>query len=235
MRTSCLILFILVTQTLVAQDNEKKQIFNWDRTGIFAGYGYHMSDYSEVNKLLSDSGYATFKNNHFALNWGFTGRSEKVIFQLDFYKYTECVEAETDTCSHINFSSFGFSFGYNLLKNKKHQLFPMLGFYRNKTEMLITDYKIPDQSFNGYFSGYRNVSQVIRFNYAVNLALGYDYFIPIGKKYKTECSMGIRAGYYLQTSEGYFYVHDGKDVKLSNAPKINPAGGYVRIVGGLHF
>ena len=226
---------MLLTQVLPAQETEKKSLFNWNRTGIFGGYGYHVSDFSEVNKLLSDSGYATFKNNHFALNWGFSGRSEKVIFQFDFYKYTECVEAETDTCSHINFNSFGFSLGYNLLKNKKHQLFPMVGFYRHKTEMLITDFKVPDKSFNGYFAGYRNVSQVIRYNYAVHLGLGYDYFIPLGEKYSTEFSLGLRTGYYLQTSEGYFYVHDGKDVKLTGAPKINPAGGYVRLVGGFYF
>ena len=110
-----IILLVFLSGAAVAQ--EKQKLFNWTRTGVYGEYGGRLFDLEGLNKILSDSNYATFDNLQDSYGFGFTGRTDKWIFQVNYYRFSQCEETADDLCSHLEYNGFGISFGYNVLKN----------------------------------------------------------------------------------------------------------------------
>lgn len=241
------IVFILIGflchSILLAQENPEteintrvpiKNVADDQHTAIFFQSGIHFGEYGEINKILADSNLATFEKTDFAIGGGFMARFNHLLFQFDFYKLSQCVVMADETCSHVNFNSNGFSAGYLINKSSIHHIYPLIGVHRNRTEFLVADNDLLSMNVANYLTGFSNVSQITRHNYTLNLAFAYDFRYPICKSYRLSLLFGVRAGYNSTLNQGTWYEHED-EVELTAGPKVNPGGGYLKIVTGFYF
>jgi len=214
--------------------DKKHKLFNVTRSGLYGTFGWTFSDYAGINKILSDSGYQKFHTNQFSKGFGFTARGDRGIFNIDYHMLTQCNVGANDFCSHIDFVSYGLSFGYDLSKKKNMDFYPFIGVNRNRTDILLSYVSWPTMSVNTFLNTVSNIARMTRVNYNLNLGAGFDYFIPLGKEISSEIQVGMHAGYYLQITESTWFIHVD-ELPLTNAPKTNPGGAYLKAVIGICF
>lgn len=229
-----LILLIVFCWSVSLNAQTTHRIFNWTRNGLFANWNTHFSDYNGVNKILSDSGFSTFSNPNWGFGFGFSGRSEKVVVQLDFTYLTQCNVNNNLFCSHIDFASYGLQVGYLVDKKNKLDLYPYLGMNRNRTDILLSDVDLQPMNATQFLNTVSNIARMTRVNFSLNAGVGFDYFIPVSKKNTAELMLGIRTGYYLTLNEGTWYMHVDEN-PLTNVPKTNAGGAYLKTTLGFSF
>lgn len=228
-------MFCLLAVAATAQQPQTKQkLFNIQRSGLYATGGMHISDYAGVNKMLSDSGYSTFNTTKFTMGFGFTARSNRVIVNLDYFLFTQCNVTPDFQCSHIDFTSYGAAIGFDVTKSEKMDFYPFVGINRNRTDILLSYVNFPEMPFETFLLNYDNVARVTRVNYSLNLGASFDYFIPISKKYTSEFFFGIFGGYYLQLNQSTWFIHVD-ELPLTQPPRTNPGGAYLKLKGGICF
>lgn len=213
---------------------QKHKLFNIKRTGLYGAFGWSFSDYAGINKIFSDSGYRKFNDSQFSKGFGFTARTNKVIANLDYHLLTQCNVGDNMFCSHIDFVSYGLSFGYDVTKKEKLDLYPFLGFNRNRTDILLSYVSWPVMPVNTFLNTVSNVARMTRVNYSLNLGAGFDYFIPLGKEISSEIILGLQAGYYVQLTESTWFIHVD-ELPLTDPPKTNPGGAYIKAIIGICF
>lgn len=240
MKTLFFTLFVILAfnGSSQSEDNritvQKHKLFKIKRTGLYGAFGWSFSDYAGINKIFSDSGYMKFNDSQFSKGFGFTARTNKVIANLDYHLLTQCNVGDNMFCSHIDFVSYGLSFGYDVTKKEKLDLYPFLGFNRNRTDILLSYVSWPVMPVNTFLNTVSNVARMTRVNYSLNLGAGFDYFIPLGREVSSEIILGLQAGYYVQLTESIWFIHVD-ELPLTDAPKTNPGGAYVKAVIGICF
>jgi len=232
MRIILLLIFCFILNSLTAQE-EKHKLFNWTRTGVFGTWGIHFSEYAEVNKMFTDSSYLPFETNEFPFGIGFTGRTDRVIFYGDYYFFVQCNTNDKGWCSHIDYKSYGISFGFDVTKNNKLDLYPTVGVYRSRTDILLSYVDFPVIPFSQHLLTNSNITRLTRWNFNLNLGAGLDYFLPLGKT-SSEIMIGLKAGYFMHLNQSTWYLHVDEE-PVSNPPKVNPGGAYVKTVLGICF
>lgn len=213
---------------------KKHKLFNISRTGLYGTFGWTFSDYAGINKILSDSGYMKFHDSQFSKGFGFTTRNDRGILNIQYHMLTQCNVGSNNYCSHIDFASYGISYGYDLTNSKKLDFYPFIGINRNRTDILLSYVSWPTMSVNTFLNSVSNIARMTRVNYNLNLGAGFDYFIPLGREISSEIQLGIQAGYYLQLTESTWFIHVD-ELPLTGAPKTNPGGAYVKAVVGICF
>jgi hypothetical protein len=240
MKTIIFLFLVLLNFSSFSQENSdskkanKHKLFNVKRTGLYGAFGWAFSDYAAVNKILSDSGYRKFNTNQFSKGFGFTARTNKVIANLDYHLLTQCNVSDYDFCSHIDFVSYGLSFGYDVTKKEKLDFYPFIGVNRNRTDILLSYVEWPEMPVSTFLNNVSNIARMTRVNYSLNIGAGFDYFIPLGSEISSEIILGLQAGYYAQLTESTWFIHVD-ELPLTNAPKTNPGGAYIKAVLGICF
>ncbi|MFI5203365.1 MAG: hypothetical protein ACHQF2_02625 [Flavobacteriales bacterium] len=226
--------FLLPLQALAQNDQPKQKLFKIQRAGLYGTAGMHNSDYKGINKILSDSGYSEFYKNKFTLGFGFTVRTHRTIVNLDYLLFSQCNVNADFMCSHIDFSSYGAMIGFDITKKEKLDFYPFLGISRNRTDILLSYVTFPEMPLQTFLLTNSNIARITRVNYSLHLGAGFDYFLPVSKKYSSEFLVGIYAGYYMQINEGTWFIHVD-ELPLTNAPFTNPGGAYIKAKLGICF
>lgn len=241
MRQLMLFLLVILNSLAFSQENNedlrtvyKRKLFKITRSGLYGTAGWTFSDYAGINKILSDSGYMKFHDSQFSKGFGFTARTNKVIFNLQYHMLTQCNVSPSYYCSHIDFASYGFSLGYDITKKKQLDLFPFIGINRNRTDILLSYVTFPTMPLNTFLLNNSNIARITRVNYNLHLGAGCDYFISLGDNISSEIMLGLHAGYYLQLTESTWFIHVD-ELPVTDAPKTNPGGAYIKALIGICF
>lgn len=133
-----------------------------------------------------------------------------------------------------------FQFGYDVLKNEKFQLYPMVGVGANSSKIKIDRQRDIDASqiVDGESQG--TTFDLVQRNFLMDFGLGFDYVLKCSKKADKENSdaskmknkgllMGLKVGYQLAL-ENDNWKHNGGDV--INGPNYAPSGFYTKLTLG---
>jgi hypothetical protein len=216
-----------------SQDLVNKDDHHFKNSSFYGSWGPHFSDFKGINKILSDSGYQVFDKISFGFGFGYSIRGPKSILNFQFTYFTQCNENEYDYCSHIDFNSYGISYGYDLIPNKMIDLYPSIGINRNRTDILLSYVDIPIIPATTFFYTVSNIARITRVNYSVDLGVGFDYFIAF-KNRRFKILTGFKAGYFVQLTESTWYSHVDEN-EVSSVPKTNAGGTYVKLILGISF
>lgn len=207
---------------------------NNKRSGLFFTGALHYPNFTEINTMLADSGLATFSKQQYAWGIGFTHQCNAFILQLDGFKYSQCVDGPNESCSHIYFSSFGATIGYNLIHKSKFSVYPSLGLYYSRTEFIEADNDLPAMPFSSYLTSVKNIAQITHYNFNAYLGASFDYFLTTSKKNNAGILLGLRTGYYLPINNSPWFEHED-EVELQHPPKVNAAAFCVKAAVGFFF
>lgn len=216
------------------EETEKIRLFNVKTTGIYGTTGFHFSDYEGVNKMLSDSGHLIFDKMQTNWGFGFTARTSRSVFNLEFTSFTQCNTGPDYFCSHLDFTSYSLVYGFDIAKTNKFDFYPYIGLSRNRTDILLSYVNIPEITFANHLLTNPNIARLTRVNYSILIGAGFDYFIPFSKKYSSQFILGIYGGYYLQLNESTWYLHVDEN-PVTMPPKTNAGGAFLKFKIGFCF
>ena len=211
---------------------EAAEIESYGYGGI--SLGAFWLDVSDLNRTLSDNGFATFKKPAYSLGfesyYAFNGR---VLFggELQFFWQEATNTAYVQKLnSYSGFINAGYSF-FSRSPQGFH-LYPLVGLGVSRMGLRLTERSVLD--FSNIVSDPGRESSLRKWDFLIQTALGLDYTIGFKRsRNDTEGGVliGIRVGYVYSVTDSQWKM---SELDVSGAPGVSMSGFYVHfVIGGL--
>jgi len=196
-------------------------------------YGIQSPDLTELNTVFSAYKYPQLNANNFSVGIGLMKFKKYILFQEDFYTYTQSQRKDTMTSS---IRSYGIcqSFGYPNLMEKKFQMYSLVGFNYTWTTVKVSKDVASSIPFNTYSSSIGNQLEMTTWAFTANVATHINFLIKMSKdpNDKDRLVLGIRGGYHIPIMKTEWMMNKAK---LDKGPNINPGGYYAMLILGFTF
>jgi hypothetical protein len=211
MKKVLLILFVISCNIVLSQEGEnsttktqevKKDIKKMKQEDVQTTkyvFGVSQMDLSEFSTYLGVGDYN--KNLYY---WGFGDSHHFGRFYYDggFSFYLNQKQAMSDTSrTRLNGFAYYIHFGYDLLKNKKLNVFPMVGF--GYQHMML---QVEQDVFKSPYAGIEKVKYML-YNPSFIVDFGLEIRVPL---YKESVSFSLKGGYKLDLSDKKWKYDDDK-------------------------
>ncbi len=189
-----------------------------------------MPEFNNLNKTLTDNGYAAIEQLNFATGGGFSTSDKKLITQFDFYTYDQSKKNLQNATTFIKGYGVGSMLGYYILSKEKFKVYPFAGITYTWTSVKLTQ-EIPTKTqFNNYINSPANQLEITNNNFTSNIGVQFNFTPKVKKDDTDRFIIGLKTGYYMPLLKSMWFMND---TELENSPKINPGGFYASIVLGI--
>jgi hypothetical protein len=231
-------MFLLVVMALIISSSD---LYAQDsgQTSKIGGVGYFifggkMINLSSLNTKLESKGYPKVSNNFISLGGGGHFTIKRFIIGGEghgfFSKETQNIGYRASIGGGYGF----FNVGYLVYHTKGLSVYPLLGLGGGAISLELAEKGI-SPSFDDLLSNPRGQSVVSVGGFLVNLAVGLDYFLALGRSERGEGGLdfGLRLGYIFSPLMGSWRM---SGVAVSGGPSVAPTGPFIRLtIGGGGF
>ena len=197
---------------------------------IFFNLGVQLTDYENLNLLLSKNSYSTINNTNFSFGGGQLNLVPKMRIALmeNIFYYEQTSTSQTIN-TKLTGTGLGFGIGYILLNKPKLNLIPYGGAAVNWINLNMFNTIPNGTTLSNYLISSTNNYQIKGTSYLFDLGIIGSSFISIDKETNDKMMIGFKAGYYIPITNAELAF---QKTKLSETPKINPGGFYVGLTFG---
>ncbi len=230
LKTSTLILLLLITIRLTAQDSIKttpvaKKMFLHTLVGV------QIPGNESFNNMLKDAGFGQMSPAYFSRGASFYSvfpKSRLVSF-LNYQTYAG-TRKRMGTETAARGTVIGSALGYNLVNHNKNHLIPFAGLQYSWFGTRLSRSESAEQPIEDYLGGEPNQYHLACNGFMANFGV-HAAFLPFkGKGAISNTLIGLRAGYYLPLESNNWKTNT---TTITGGPKINTQGLFAGFVIGV--
>ena len=203
--------------------------------GFYISSGMRFANFDNLNSSFALNNISTFENYIASSNYGFYFRDLKQGTYSELHYSVISANSKNDMSSvksEFVGRGFGFSFNYDLLRNKIATiLYPKIGFDKNNYELNIINTSYNQTDFNQILT---NLSGEKTFNtneiYSLNLGLGFEQRINI---YYAFIYLGLSSSYSIDLNN--FKWMDLQERPIKSVPDVNTSGFKIMFTGRIEL
>lgn len=234
--------FIVVTSLLTISNGSFAQ-----KTGLheFSGginfqAGYRKNNIDQLNSALGKNGLPTLSDNNIWYNLSFTHDYKHVITELGLgFTIPSKTDVNSIKTSYYQ-DQFFFRAGYNIANSSDFRLYPFAGINVSRAVLQIKDNRSSSNTnnFNTQLLTPTLAKTIHQNNFGIDLGAGFDYLIKLkskqieGHEIHRTLPLGIRAGYYFQTSASKWKFDENS---IDNSPQQKTNSFFATISIGLGY
>src|SRR5258708_767889 len=234
--------FIVVTSLLAISNGSfaQKNGLHEFSGGINFQAGYRKNNIDQLNSALGKNGLPTLSNNNIWYNLSFTHDYKRLITELGLgFTIPSKSDANGIKTSYYQ-NQFFFRAGYNITGSHDFRLYPFAGINVSRAVLRIKDNR-PSSNTNDFTNQVLTptlAKTIHQNNFGIDLGAGFDYLIKLkskqieGHEIQRTLPVGIRAGYYIQTSAAKWKFDENS---ISNSPQQQTNSFFATISIGLGY
>jgi len=226
-------LFVTICTVLIAvnvhgQENTTEEK---EKGGLgYAMFGMGMLDIENLNTRLQASGYGSISDNFSS----FGGGGHAIVDRFIIGGEGNVLLGKETSSGEYKFSmtaSYGFfNLGYIIYRIQDLNIYPLLGIGGGGISLKIAEQGTAP-AFDEILENPRRSSELSTSAFLINLAIGADYLLELGKKEKERGGLvfGLRAGYTFALFKDDWYMNENQ---VPGAPELGITGPYIRFMFG---
>ncbi|GAB3932678.1 hypothetical protein [Mucilaginibacter myungsuensis] len=238
--TRTLLIFAGVSAIALSADAQKKEF-----AGTVQVQGmFRPSKLGQLNGILNANSIPSLPENNYWLNLSMNRIYKKFVFEDGIgASFTSTSEANTVNgikAKYNQFQVFG-RFGYDIANNPKMRAFPFVGVNFSQGMLRIRDdNRVQSQpNFSNQLLNQSASKTLWNPRFGLEFGGGFDYLIGVKDKQVDNYTihraipLGVRFGYYLQTSDSNWKTDSNYD--LANGPNNKQSAVFVNVNIGLGY